>query len=185
MRRTALERDGGSVRVMTSAVDQNVSLLRRLLDEVINRGHYDVVDELLTPDYRGHTPASPDPTQGPEGYKAFARRVRGGFPDMRAEIQDVFATQDRAVVRFVVRGTHTGAYEGIPPTGTPFTVTQMAIARIRDGRIAEMWQELDALSLLQQLGVVPPPGTGPLGLLRWTSATIARFARLSRKARRG
>jgi predicted ester cyclase len=46
---------------------------------------------------------------------------------------------------------------GIPPTGKPFSVTGMIIARIAEGTAVECWANLDTLSLMQQLGVIPSP----------------------------
>jgi hypothetical protein len=36
----------------------------------------------------------------------------------------------------------------------------MGIVRIADGKVAEIWDEADALGLLRQLGVIPTPGQG-------------------------
>lgn len=142
------------------------------------------MDELVAPGYVLHTPGEPEPIRGVAAYKDFIGRLRAGFPDLRVEVHDVFATEDRAAVRYTAHGTHTAPYRGLPPTGTRFSVTQILVSRLVDGKVAEAWQELDALGLMQQFGAVPPPGTGPLGLLRWTLATIVRFARLEAKARR-
>jgi hypothetical protein len=37
-------------------------------------------------------------------------------------------------------------------------VTGQRIIRISEGRIAEQWGQDDNLGLMQQLGVIPPPG---------------------------
>jgi hypothetical protein len=62
----------------------------------------------------------------------------------------------------------------------------MFFDRMADGKIAESWQEVDALRILTELGVVPPPGLGPAGLIAWAFRTVGRFALLqARHARRG
>ncbi len=47
---------------------------------------------------------------------------------------------------------------GIPPTGKQGTVTGIGIARFEGGKIVEAWVELDALGMMQQLGVIPSMG---------------------------
>ena len=51
-----------------------------------------------------------------------------------------------------------GATHGIPPTGKQGTVTGIGIARFEGGKIVEAWVELDALGMMQQLGVIPSMG---------------------------
>ena len=62
------------------------------------------------------------------------------------------------VQRWTFRGTHRGAFQGIPPTGNQVTLTGISIWRFDDGRIVESWHELDTLGLLQQLGAIPVSG---------------------------
>ena len=47
---------------------------------------------------------------------------------------------------------------GIPATGKQITVTGLDYFRVATGKIAEMWQEVDQLGMMQQLGVIPTPG---------------------------
>jgi predicted ester cyclase len=61
-------------------------------------------------------------------------------------------------VRQTWRGTHTGNFLGIPPTGKQVAFTSTEVYRVAGGRLAEEWVELDMLGLLQQLGAIPPMG---------------------------
>ena len=45
---------------------------------------------------------------------------------------------------------------GLPPTGIPVTGQGVFYGRIADEKIAEGWVFADNLSVLQQLGAVPP-----------------------------
>jgi predicted ester cyclase len=47
---------------------------------------------------------------------------------------------------------------GIPPTNNAISLTVSEIYRIADGKITEQWVILDALGMMQQLGVIPAPG---------------------------
>jgi steroid delta-isomerase-like uncharacterized protein len=168
----------------STQAEANAALVRRWVDVVWNEGNVDAVDEFAAPEYVLHSPGEPEPIRGLPAYKDFVAKLRAGFPDLRVEVHDVFATEDRAAIRYTAHGTHTASYRGLPATGTRFAVSQIIVARLADGKVAEAWQELDALGLMRQFGAVPPEGSGPLGLIRWTFATIARFARLEVKARR-
>lgn len=44
---------------------------------------------------------------------------------------------------------------GIAPTGNRVEMTGISIARLIDGKIEEIWENYDALGMMQQLGVVP------------------------------
>ncbi len=68
------------------------------------------------------------------------------------------AEGDKVVLRVVSRGTHQGELMRIPPTGTPFTVSEIHIYQIADGKIVERWGQFDASGMLQQIGAVPAPG---------------------------
>ncbi|HXZ05639.1 MAG TPA: ester cyclase [Ktedonobacteraceae bacterium] len=138
------------------STEENKALLRRLFEEVWNQGNLATVDELLAPDYVLNDPALL--VRGPEGFKAYVSAFRSAFPDMYATIEDQIAGEDRVAMRFTVHATHKGEFQGIPPTGKQVTLSGIDIQRIADGKIAENWVNLDALGLLQQLGVLPPMG---------------------------
>jgi predicted ester cyclase len=46
---------------------------------------------------------------------------------------------------------------GITPTGKQVRIGGISIIRLADGKLAEQWEQLDRLALLQQLGVLPAP----------------------------
>ena len=70
-------------------------------------------------------------------------------------IEDIFSTDDKVVVRWTGSGTHVGELNGIPPTGKAIRVDAISIHRMRDGKIAETWEVWDTLGFLQQIGVIP------------------------------
>jgi steroid delta-isomerase-like uncharacterized protein len=136
--------------------EENKTLVRRLIEEAWNEGNLAVVDELLSPDYILHVAAPGVPDR--EGYKQVVSMYHTAFPDLRFTIEDTVAEGDKVVIRLTIRGTHKGEYMGIAPTGKQVAMTAIAIRRIEGGRIVEEWVETDRLGLMQQMGVVPPPG---------------------------
>jgi len=136
------------------SVKENKAIFRRIVEEGFNKGNLAIVDELVATDHVNHT----DNVHGPEEYKQFITMYRTAFPDLHMTIEDQIAEGDKVVNRWTSRGTHKGDLMGIPPTGKQTTVTGMYVARIIGGKIVEEWGNFDALGMMQQLGVVPPPG---------------------------
>jgi predicted ester cyclase len=95
-----------------------------------------------------------------ETYKGFIAEVRTSFPDFRVTNEDMIAERDKVASRWTARGTHQGAFIGIPPTGRQATWTTMTIHRFAGSKIVEAWWNKDILKMLIQLGVVPQPGQG-------------------------
>jgi steroid delta-isomerase-like uncharacterized protein len=139
-----------------SEVNKNV--VRRLFEEVWNKGNLPVTDELFAPNYAHHDSSTPDVGRGPESEKKRATLYRTAFPDLRLTIEDIIAEGETVVARWSCRGTHKGDLSGIAPTGKQFTISGISIARIANGKMAEGWVNWDALGLMQQLGVVPELG---------------------------
>jgi steroid delta-isomerase-like uncharacterized protein len=169
----------------TSERERRVALYRSVFEEIFNRGNLDYIETVLSPDFVFNSPAEEEPVRGREGYRAFAQRIRTGFPDIRITVHDVLAEGDAVAGRMTIEGTHTGVYLGVPPTRRRVNVSQIVWGRFDGDQIAEAWQELNAVGLLQTLGVVPPRGVGPLGLIGWAFATVGRIGVLqARYARR-
>jgi len=106
------------------------------------------------PNYAHHDSSTPDLGRGPESEKKRATLYRTAFPDLRLTVEDIIAEGETVVARWSCRGTHKGDLNGIAPTGKQFNVTGVSIARFTNGKMSEGFVNWDALSLMQQLGVV-------------------------------
>lgn len=142
----------------TARLAENKELVRRYTDEVFNEQNYDVVSEVLAADFQYHNPALPMEVSTPEEFVESVGSIHTAFPDFEATIEAVVAEGDRVVTRTREGGTHEGEFAGVPPTGKSVEIQGINIYRIDGGRIAEMWIQVDMLGLMQQLGVVEPPG---------------------------
>lgn len=136
-------------------VEENRALVSRVINEVWNQGIFALADELFADDYVGHQP--PDESHGPEGVKGYFAMLREAFPDIHFTIEDQIAEEDMVATRWTARATHQGEFMGIASTGRSGVVTGITINRCADGEIVEGWTNLDALGLMQQLGVIPAP----------------------------
>ena len=134
------------------------AVVRRFFEEGLNKANADVADELLTPDFVSHFAGMPEPVRGTAHWKHLAAAYFTAFPDMHLTVEHLIAEGDKVVARWTWRGTHAGAFMGMPPTGKQVTVTGSGLYRIVDGRIAVEWVNDDVLGLMQQLGAVPAPG---------------------------
>ena len=132
------------------------AIVNSLYAEFLNAGNPDSADQLISPDFTG--PAG----KGPEGFRASVLPLRQGFPDLHFTIQDIVVEDSRAVVRWIWKGTHSGPFAGIAPTGRQVSNEGIAIYRIEDGKIAEAWSQMDRLGVLQQIGALPPIPPGGL-----------------------
>jgi predicted ester cyclase len=138
------------------STQDNIAVFRRLVDELINGGNLAAFDELFAPDFIEHE-LPPGVPPGREGTRQLFSMLHGAFPDLRAEIEDVVANDDKVVFRMTWRGTQTGSFIDIPPTGKQVAFGVFDMVRVADGKLAEHWGLLDQLSLMQQLGVIPTP----------------------------
>ena len=138
------------------STEQNKAIGRREHEEIESKGNMAVADEILTPNYVLHFAGNPPLDR--EGYKQLLTVFRTAFPDMRVTVEDQTAEGDRVVNRVTMRGTHTGEFQGIPPTGKQVMVSGINIMRIEGGKIVEHWGVLDVLGLMQQLGAIPSMG---------------------------
>lgn len=109
--------------------------------------------ELCSPDYRAHLGGNPPVDRA--GHEEFARSFYGAFEGLRHEVERVIADADDVAVRFILRGTHTGAFFGIPPTGRAVVIAANVLLRVHDGKVQELFGIFDEAGMLRQLGVLP------------------------------
>lgn len=122
-------------------LQRNKQVVRRLVDEVMNGGHLDVIDEIYAPKLA-------------EAERGWIAPFLASFPDTRMEIVELIAEGDRVVGRFKCSGTHLGEWRGHAPTGRRFSrIDEVGIFRIEGGRIAHAWSIEDTLRRLEQLGL--------------------------------
>jgi predicted ester cyclase len=132
------------------SVEQNKAIMRRMIEEVWNRGNLAVADELFAPEHT--SPSAPDLPPGPESVKMLARMFREAMPDYHMDIDMIVADEAQVAARFTQSGTHNGAeLMGMKPSGKKATWTEIGVLRIRDGKIVESWYEVDMLSMINQL----------------------------------
>jgi len=138
------------------SAEANKAAFRRIPEEIINTGNFDLADELFAPDYIEHVVTPPGTPPGIAGFKAYFTMLRAAFPDLHYTVEAVLAEGDLAAGHITARGTHRGEFLGIAPTGAQVSWGETHIGRFENGKLIEHWGDSDDLGRFQQLGVIPP-----------------------------
>jgi predicted ester cyclase len=121
--------------------EQNKVIVRRMVEEVLNGGRLEAIDELFAPELAA-------------GARRWIAPFRAAFPDVQMELVELLAEADTVVGRFACSGTHLGPWQGHAPTGRRFErVAEVYFLRLRDGRIVDVWGLEDTLERMRQLGL--------------------------------
>jgi len=134
--------------------EANKALVRRAIDETINKGNLSVVDEIVSADYVYREPTVGE-KRGRAGLRELITMYRNVFPGVKLTIDEQVAEGDKVVTRWNATGTHRGELFGTAPTGKQIRWQGITVSRIANGRIVEETEVYDALGMLRQLGVVP------------------------------
>lgn len=136
--------------------DKNKAVARRLYMEVFQEGNLDVADELVHPDARDFADAQD--RRGPARVKEVATMLKSAFPDQTWDFHAVIAEGDQVAMHSTWSGTHEGTFMGIPPTGRRVEVHHMYLFRVVGGQVTEYRAVRDDLTMMGQLGLLPPRG---------------------------
>ena len=118
-------------------------VVRRLVEEVMNQGNLNVLEDLYSPRLAAVA-------------RGWVEPFLASFTDVRMRIVELVAEGETVVGRFACSGTHTGTWLGHPPTGRRFTnVAEVYFFRIVDRRIVRAWGLEDTADRSRQLGLQP------------------------------
>jgi steroid delta-isomerase-like uncharacterized protein len=139
------------------SAEDNKALIRRYFEDAWNKHHPAVVDTVYAADFVDRSPDIPGIAHTRDGLKEFMGVYLRAFPDANITIEDQLADGDRLVTRWTGRGTQTGEFMDMPPSGKKVAVQGVQIDRFAGGKIVEEWTLFDQLGMLQQLGAIPAP----------------------------
>jgi predicted SnoaL-like aldol condensation-catalyzing enzyme len=123
--------------------------LPRLFAQALNEKRVELFDQFVHPEYDNH---NPQVQPGQSGVKAFFRHYLDAFPDTKVVMEDVIEEGDRISARFTYKGTFTNSFMGHRPNSTAVQLRSIDIWRVKDGKFAEHWDELNLLEVFQQIG---------------------------------
>jgi len=132
----------------------NIKMYTHVWDEIINKGKLDMFnDSNFTKDVVMHS--SPKDAVGIDSARAYYANYLTGFSKITFTIKDVFAQGDKLAKYWNFKGTHTGVFFGIPPTGKTVSLDGTTLVRMSNGKIAEERDFFDNLDFMTQLGLMP------------------------------
>ena len=99
------------------------------------------------------------PVRGKAAIAGYYEELWKGFPDFKYEVTNRVADQSCVIYEMTFRGTHTGPFRGIPPTGRKGEIKGVVVFPMKDGKALGERIYLDNFSLLTQLGVLPHPAS--------------------------
>lgn len=136
--------------------EENKALIRRWFEEVWNKGRAEAIDEMFAEDgvAFGLSDESGEPLRGTAAFREYHQKLRSVFPDTVVVVEDTIAEADNVVARCILRGRHMGASLGFAATQRSMEITGIAIARVRDSKIVEAWNNFDFMSMHKQLGAI-------------------------------
>jgi len=147
------------------SAEENKAIVRRFQEEYLVGRNTTVGDELLAPGFHLKAAGVGWRSLQPPGSATMTRAMKAwwdAFPDLAAPIEQMIAEGDKVLVVSMMSGTHqadflAGPAGPIKATGRRFTLPDMTVYRIAEGRIVEAWGSFNAGSLWQQLGAIPSP----------------------------
>lgn len=138
--------------------EANKAIVRRFYEEVMNRGNASLLDEIVAPDFTDHGEALFGSPQGRDALKRGIIETPTIFANLNVQLHDVIADGELVGVRGTMRCFQQEEFLGISPSGNELTWNGLALFRVMNGKITERWFNSDSLSIVQQLGLVPPLG---------------------------
>lgn len=141
----------------------NIDASRRVIEEAFSEGRLELLDELCAESFVDHDPIMGD--QDLEGVKGTIAGYREAFPDLSFTIDDIFAADDKVVIRWTGQGTFENEFMGQQPTGEKGEpVRGVSIDRFdADGKIVEVWGQWDTLTFMRDVGLIPEESAAPAG----------------------
>ena len=135
--------------------ERNEAIGRRWFEEMWSKPDLDVADEIVGKDY------DPDwihiDAVGPDQIKHEIRYFRSVFPDLKYQIADAIATDDRVWIRYEASGTQSGSAWGFPATNRRVTFEGVTILYVGpDGKVIDRWGAFCFFDILVDLGLTPP-----------------------------
>jgi predicted ester cyclase len=106
--------------------------------------------ELCATSYTALLGSTPSRTR--DEHEGFAKAFYAAFPDMHHELEQIIAEESAVVVRFVLHGTNTGSFFGMPPTQRRVAVPAHVILRVEQGKVTELFGIFDEAGMMRQLG---------------------------------
>jgi predicted ester cyclase len=138
---------------MSTQTEQNKAIVRSSYGSA-DKNDLTAFSEQLAPDVVMHLPGRPGPLNR-ESLIQMMNVMFSGLTQRQHVFEDQIAEGDKVATRLTLHAVHTGEFQSLQGTGKQIAVSQTAIHRIQNGKIAEVWVSSDDVGMMQQLGLMP------------------------------
>ena len=133
--------------------EQNKAVFEKLMS-ALNAKDMATMESLIADDFVDND-AMPGMAPGRQGMIDMMGMFVGPFPDLNVVVEHWVAEGDLVVGVMTTKGTQTGEFMGMPASGKKFSVREMHMVRVANGKMAEHWGLSNEMAMMQQLGVMP------------------------------
>jgi steroid delta-isomerase-like uncharacterized protein len=161
----------------TDVADDNTAVVRALFD-AFNEGDMARAAATVTDDFELVDLAAGQTFHGRDGCRQWLETFKMALPDARTEVVNLVGDGDRVASEHIGRGTQTGPFVtpagAIPPTGRQIELRIGEFYELREGKIAKLHAYYDGATMLRQLGLLPPAGSGAERVMTTVMATAVK-----------
>ena len=133
--------------------EQNKAVFEKLMS-ALNAKDMATMGSLIADDFVDND-AMPGMAPGRQGMIDMMGMFVGAFPDLNVVVEHWVAEGDLVVGVMTTKGTQTGEFMGMPASGKKFSIREMHMVRVANGKMAEHWGLSNEMSMMQQLGLMP------------------------------
>jgi predicted ester cyclase len=123
---------------MESLQEKNKQVVIRFNKEILEQGSLETLKQIMHDEFINRS--APETANKKEDvFNNITKVLHKAFPDMKVEIYDQIAEDDKVTTRKAILATHLGEIQGIPATGKKVRIEVIDIVRVRDGKYYEHW----------------------------------------------
>lgn len=119
-------------------------LLQQWYEEVWNKANTAFIDEMMHEDVIIHGLDPSGTTKGIDNFKTFYKNFRESFPTVNIKVRTLVSDTEFAAIHCSVTAKTS--------KGREVAFNGLCIARYKDGKLVEGWNNFDFLKMYQQLG---------------------------------
>lgn len=132
--------------------EQNKAVVKQAIDEVFNKGRFELVNQLYEPNCVFH---QGNKTMSLSDAVTDIKEWRAAAPDMSMTVHKIDANKDRVTVHWTAQGTNTGQGHGVTASGKKVVIKGNSEFRLTNGKIGEEWHNFNEQDIFKQVGQTP------------------------------
>lgn len=135
-----------NAQLTTSAMERNKAIIRKLYEESLNKRNLTLLNEFIAEEYTN--------ARGNKGVAGFEENVLPlikAFPDVQWKIEELIGEGNNVVIRWTLKGTHTGQFNNFAATNKVVTNDAIAIYTFKGDKVIGVYVLTDRSGFIQQL----------------------------------